>query len=59
MTEKENNKEAVVKKIKDWAASPEGKAKIKEAFESAKRMKEQFRKERKIDPRKLNEPMTL
>ncbi len=59
MPDQESQKEEMVRKVKEWASSSEGKKSIEEAFESAQRMKEELRESRKIEPSRLNEPITL
>jgi hypothetical protein len=49
----------MAEKAKKFLNSKEGKKKLEEAAKNAKEMSEKLDKQRKIDPKKLNEPMTI
>jgi len=44
---------------REWATSPEGQQKIAESVQRARELTVELNQSRRIDPKKLDEPITL
>ena len=49
----------LLKKAKDWAESTEGRRAIKSSSDKVNSVESNLQKERKVDPKSLDEPITL
>lgn len=59
MTELERKIKEIAPTAKRWIESDDGKKEIKKALQDAKELTDQFNRARQIDPKSLQEPVTL
>jgi hypothetical protein len=57
--EKLCSREEVIKRLEDWANSPEGKARIKKDSETANAFIDDFKRRRNVSPEILNRRVTI
>ena len=59
MPEKEKDMEEIAKMTREFVSSAEGQKSIKAALESASKAAQQLYEASQVDPKKLDEPITL